>query len=1229
MKSITYRRRFCVHLFGRRTRRISRLTALLLSSVMANGWSPGVSAQYVVSAGQTTSGVIVPAGVDQTQWVFSGGTAIATVVNSAGTQVVSGGTAIGTLVSDGGTQTVVDSGTASSTTILTGLQYIADGGTATDTVVNGLSAVPVAAQIAGFTLAAIAGAGPFTISATPSAPDGVTIVVSSGGTVQSATLDSALQFVDSGGTATSNIIIAGVQLVNSGGTALDTVLLGGVQLVNGSGSTATSNLLVGSVQVVGNGGSTMNNVLVGSVQALELGGSATSNSLTGSYQLIGYDSIATSNTLELSAQDIGYGGNAVDTTLDRSVQTVGSGGTATSTSVDYASVQYVLGGHALDTEVNSSGTQMIAHGGIASSNNINDGGTQYVASAGSAVDTVVSSGGYQYVVGGTATGNVVDGGTQSIASGGVATSNRIEDGGAQYVASAGSAFDTVVSSGGYQYVVGGSATGNSIEDGGTQYVASAGTARYTTVNSGGKEYVLGGLASSSTLLSGGMQYVASGGVADVTMVGNGATQYVAMSGTANASLLSGGTQIVGAGGVATSTSVNSGGLQYVASAGVASATLINSGGAQNVVSGGTAIGTTVNTGGVQYLTNGAVVTDTTLDGGTQSVNAGSLANTTTVNTGGLQAVNSGALTSGTVINNGGSQIVMGGGVTSSSVVNSGGRQNVLGTVVSATVNSGGTLMIGQGGTSGRLAGDTQDNGTLVFDLAGTYTYGGTLTGSGTLVNAHSGTVVLNGASSAYSGTTRVLAGTLEVGDSTHSSATLGGDVVVGEAGTLRGHGTIGGNVVNDGVVSPGGSIGTTTIAGNYQQSSGATLQVEISPTSASQLDVMGNATLAGTLAIVYDAGSSVASSTYAPGTVTLLKAASITGTFAGEPAAIVESGANLSYVVPSVAYKANEVDLILTPVDTSIYTAMGSAISQVAQATNAAILDRASRLCRTSNASDCIAGTDHVWIKAIGDYARTDNNGGISGYSARQYGFIAGYDHRIGRYDVGGTLAYSHVDVSEAQTPDTGTADSLRWSAYGGMWTGPVNLAATVGLGYDFIDQKRPFDTATGTATGSHNGLEATAAAQASMPLPSLGGFVLIPRAGLRFAYFHGDAFSESGAGAQNLIVGTDNIQSVQPYAQLALRYAFGSTEMPSHLEAYVGYAREVGTTNRAVSVSAQDGTLFTASGVPLPRNLVTAGVSLNMRMTRSLWVSAAFDTLLHTSNASIKAGSIKVDYRF
>jgi outer membrane autotransporter protein len=74
---------------------------------------------------------------------------------------------------------------------------------------------------------------------------------------------------------------------------------------------------------------------------------------------------------------------------------------------------------------------------------------------------------------------------------------------------------------------------------------------------------------------------------------------------------------------------------------------------------------------------------------------------------------------------------------------------------------------------------------------------------------------------------------------------------VNVAGLLRGGGSIKGNVFNNGLVAPGNSPGTLTVNGNYTQSSGGTLQVELAGASLfDHLVVSGNASLAGTLQAV-------------------------------------------------------------------------------------------------------------------------------------------------------------------------------------------------------------------------------------------------------------------------------------------------------------------------------------------------------------------------------------------
>ncbi len=75
-------------------------------------------------------------------------------------------------------------------------------------------------------------------------------------------------------------------------------------------------------------------------------------------------------------------------------------------------------------------------------------------------------------------------------------------------------------------------------------------------------------------------------------------------------------------------------------------------------------------------------------------------------------------------------------------------------------------------------------------------------------------------------------------------------VTVGSMGELSGSGDIVGNVLNEGLVSPGTSTGLLDISGNYVQNSGGTLKMEIASTSDfDELIIGGTLMAAGTLDI--------------------------------------------------------------------------------------------------------------------------------------------------------------------------------------------------------------------------------------------------------------------------------------------------------------------------------------------------------------------------------------------
>ena len=162
-----------------------------------------------------------------------------------------------------------------------------------------------------------------------------------------------------------------------------------------------------------------------------------------------------------------------------------------------------------------------------------------------------------------------------------------------------------------------------------------------------------------------------------------------------------------------------------------------------------------------------------------------------------------------------------------------------------TVQPGGTLT-GTGTAGGTItnAGGTVSPGTGTFTL-------GSLTQSSGLTDVAAGeTLTITGAHNQSGGTTPVegalTAGSHAIsGGSMTVNGTVGGAVTLTATGVLAGSGQVNGNVTNtSGSVRPGNSPGHLTVAGNFLQSTGGTLQIEVDGTAAfDQLEVTGVATL--------------------------------------------------------------------------------------------------------------------------------------------------------------------------------------------------------------------------------------------------------------------------------------------------------------------------------------------------------------------------------------------------
>lgn len=231
------------------------------------------------------------------------------------------------------------------------------------------------------------------------------------------------------------------------------------------------------------------------------------------------------------------------------------------------------------------------------------------------------------------------------------------------------------------------------------------------------------------------------------------------------------------------------------------------------------------------------------------------------------------------------------------------------TIVDSTFN-GGQLTAGTGGTAISTTGANGQaaasgvyimSGTAlnysVITTAGSITLADTIAGAGALEKLGDGALLLTG-NNTYTGGTTVSAGRLAVNNG------LLGNVTVSTAGVLGGTGGITGDLFNQGIVAPGNSIGTLTLTGNYVQSAGSSLEIEINDAGQTDvLNVLGNVTLSGTVDVKAAPGAYANNASYTFLTYT----GSLTGTFSGITddlaffnAVMFQNGQNLGFTLQAV-----------------------------------------------------------------------------------------------------------------------------------------------------------------------------------------------------------------------------------------------------------------------------------------------------------------------------------------
>ncbi|WP_183005759.1 autotransporter-associated beta strand repeat-containing protein [Achromobacter sp. UMC71] len=309
------------------------------------------------------------------------------------------------------------------------------------------------------------------------------------------------------------------------------------------------------------------------------------------------------------------------------------------------------------------------------------------------------------------------------------------------------------------------------------------------------------------ILAQGMQFAADG----YTLVGNTATDVLTLVGAAaagggpNEAVIRVGNGVAeGAGYTATLSATVAGAAKLVKTD---LGTLVLSG--INTYTGGTAIN-----GGVLQVA--------------QDANLGNAAGALSLNGGTLRATGTFATARATTLGAGGGSFDVTGAnvLTMNSAINGSGALSKLGTGTLAlaadnvyaggTTITAGTLQLGTGAggsATGSILGNVANSGTLAFNRSNAYAFGGTISGTGGVMQMGAGTTTLT-ANNTYTGGTTISAGTLQLGNGGTTGAILGNVVNNGGLVFNRGNGyAFGGVISGTGTVNQQGA-GTTVLSAN-------------------------------------------------------------------------------------------------------------------------------------------------------------------------------------------------------------------------------------------------------------------------------------------------------------------------------------------------------------------------------------------------------------------------------
>jgi outer membrane autotransporter protein len=550
----------------------------------------------------------------------------------------------------------------------------------------------------------------------------------------------------------------------------------------------------------------------------------------------------------------------------------------------------------------------------------------------------------------------------------------------------------------------------------------------------------------------------------------------------------------------------------------------------------------------------------------------------------------------------------------------------------------------------RFGGDLELASASRFTFSQDYngTYGGAITGSGTVAFDGGGQIALTGDNSSFAGLSQVSDTTLVINEA------LGGSALIENGGRLQGAGTIGSGtgstvtLASGSTLAPGNSTGTLTVDGDLTFNTGSRYEVEVAPRGKQSdlIKVTGSATLnGGTVAHIGMTG------TYDPAvTYTILSAQhGVNGSFDAVTS-------DFAFLNPTLGYNGNDVTLSLIRNDidfatiaethNQIATAQGleslrngnalhDAVVQLDEGTARAAFDQLSGEIHASVVTGLIEDSRHIrntvndrlrsalgadsnpgtassglafWGTGFGSWGSTDANGNAASLDRSTGGFIGGADAMVtDAWRLGLLAGYSHSSFDADDRASSALSDNYHVGLYAGAEWQALSFRSGVAYGWSDINTSRSVDF-TGFAdrlSASYNAgtLQAFGELGYRMETPA-GHFE--PFVNLAHVPVKTDGFGENGGAAVLASSGetTDTI-----FTTLGVRaerdVRIGNMQM--NLAGMLGWRHAYGDITPTASHAFAGSDSFTVFGNPLAKDAAVFEAGVNVDIASGATVAISY----------------------